>query len=151
MFSSFAQTKSFNLALSQTTNLDSSKLNEFADDNFKFDENDKKFSERVENTMGKGEIAPNKQFLLFSQCFQKTYSADTYICKTRPLIRLTLAVLSLFTNITGVAVLLLNIRQSVSRTVSLKNSMKTLWEKEKMLKTTVFSTISENTNSFVPI
>ena len=29
---------------------------EFADDNFKFDENSKKFSKRVENTVGKGEI-----------------------------------------------------------------------------------------------
>ena len=37
--------------------LDSSKLKEFADDNFKFDENDRKFSKRVENTVGKGEIA----------------------------------------------------------------------------------------------
>ena len=31
----------------------------------------------VENTVGKGEIACYKQFLLFPQCFQKTYSADT--------------------------------------------------------------------------
>ena len=30
--------------------LDSSKLKEFADDNFKFDENGRKFSKRVENT-----------------------------------------------------------------------------------------------------
>ena len=51
--------------------LDSSKLKEFADDNFKFDENGRKLSERVENTVGKGEIAPYEQFLLFPQCFQK--------------------------------------------------------------------------------
>ena len=38
--------------------LDWSKLKQFADDNFKFDENSRKFSERVENTVGKGEIAP---------------------------------------------------------------------------------------------
>ena len=38
--------------------LDSSKLNEFADDNFKVDENGRKFSKWVENTVGKGEIAP---------------------------------------------------------------------------------------------
>ena len=37
--------------------LDSSKLKMFADDNFKFDENGRKFSKRVENTVGKGEIA----------------------------------------------------------------------------------------------
>ena len=31
----------------------------------------KKLSKRVENTVGKGEIAHNEQFLLFPQCFQK--------------------------------------------------------------------------------
>ena len=51
--------------------LDSSKLKEFADDNFKFDENGRKLSEQVENTVGKGEIACYEQFLLFPQCFQK--------------------------------------------------------------------------------
>ena len=45
--------------------LDSSKLKEFADDNFEFDENGRKFSKRVENTVGKGEIARYEQFLLF--------------------------------------------------------------------------------------
>ena len=49
----------------------SSKLKEFADDNFKFDENGRKLSKRVENTVEKGEIARYKQFLLFPQCFQK--------------------------------------------------------------------------------
>ena len=39
--------------------LDSSKLKEFADDNFKFDENGRKLSKRLENTVGKGEIALN--------------------------------------------------------------------------------------------
>ena len=56
--------------------LDSSRLKDFADDNFKFDENGRKFSKRVENTVGKGEIACYVQFLLFPVCFQKT-SADT--------------------------------------------------------------------------
>ena len=51
--------------------LDSSKLKEFADDNFKFDENGRKLSKRVENSVGEEEIARNEQFLLFSQCFQK--------------------------------------------------------------------------------
>ena len=51
--------------------LDSSKLKEFADDNFKFDENRRKLSNQVENTVGKGEIAHYEQFLLFPQCFQK--------------------------------------------------------------------------------
>ena len=58
----------FFLTLSQTTkfgifhfpkrqNLESSKLKEFADDNFKFNENGGEFSKRVENTVGKGENA----------------------------------------------------------------------------------------------
>ena len=51
--------------------LDSSKLKELADDNFKFDENGRKLSKRVENTVGKGEVARFEQFLLFPQCFQK--------------------------------------------------------------------------------
>ena len=51
--------------------LDSSKLTEFVDDNFKFDEIGKKFFKRVENTVGKGEIARYEQFLLFPQCFSK--------------------------------------------------------------------------------
>ena len=50
---------------------DSSKLKEFADDNFRFDENGRKLSKQVENTMGKGEIARHKKFLFFPQCFQK--------------------------------------------------------------------------------
>ena len=57
--------------------LDSSKLIEFADDNFKFDGNGRKFSKRVENNVGKGEIALYEQFLLFPQSFQKIYTADT--------------------------------------------------------------------------
>ena len=57
--------------------LDWFKLKEFADDNFDFDENGGTFSESIENTMGKGEIAHYEQFLLFPQCFQKTCTADT--------------------------------------------------------------------------
>ena len=57
--------------------LDSSKMKEFADKNFKFDENGIKFSKRVENTMGKEEIARYEQFLLFPECFQKSCTADT--------------------------------------------------------------------------
>ena len=57
--------------------LDSSNLKEFADDNFKFDENGRKFPKWVENTVGKGEIARYEQFLLFPQCFQKICTADT--------------------------------------------------------------------------
>ena len=52
--------------------LDRSKLKQSADDNFKFDENSRKFSKRVENIVGKGEIARYEQSLLFPQCFQKS-------------------------------------------------------------------------------
>ena len=45
--------------------------------NFKFDENGRKLSITVENTVGKGEIAHYEQFLLFPQCFQKTCTANT--------------------------------------------------------------------------
>ena len=38
---------------------------------FRFDENGRKLSKRVENTVGKGEIARYEHFLLFPQCFQK--------------------------------------------------------------------------------
>ena len=51
--------------------LDWSKLKQIEDDIFKFDENSRKFSKWVENTVGKGEIAHYEQFLLFPQCFQK--------------------------------------------------------------------------------
>ena len=57
--------------------LDSSKLKEFADDNFKLDEYGKKFSKTLENAVGKGEIARYEQFLLFPQCFQRTCKQDT--------------------------------------------------------------------------
>ena len=43
----------------------------------KFNENGREFSERVENTNGRREIARYKQFLLFPHCFQKTCTADS--------------------------------------------------------------------------
>ena len=53
-----------------------SKLKEFVDDNIKFYENGRKFSEWFENAVGK-EIVRYTQFLLFPQCFLKTYTAAT--------------------------------------------------------------------------
>ena len=64
------------ITLTQTTIFRPSKLKEFADDNIKFVENGKKFSQ-VENTVIKGEIARYEQFLFFPQCFQKTCISDT--------------------------------------------------------------------------
>ena len=55
----------------QMTNFTFSKLKEFADNDFKFDENGRKLSKRVENSVGKGEIARYEQFLLFPQFFEK--------------------------------------------------------------------------------
>ena len=57
--------------------LDYSKPERFADDNFEFDKNGRKFSKWVEDTVRKGEIARYEQFLLFSQCVQKMFTADT--------------------------------------------------------------------------
>ena len=53
--------------------LDSSKQEECANDIFKFDENGRKFSKWLENTVGKKEIAQNEKFLLVPQCFQDLY------------------------------------------------------------------------------
>ena len=58
------------LTLSQTTKFHSLQMREFADDNFKFDNTGRKYSKWVENTVGKGEIAHNKQFLLFLIVFK---------------------------------------------------------------------------------
>ena len=52
-------------------------MKDSADNNFKFDENGRKFSKWVENTVGKGEIAHYEQFLLFAQCFLNINTADT--------------------------------------------------------------------------
>ena len=57
--------------------IDSSELKQFADDSFKFYKNGRQPSKRVENTVGKGEIACYEQFLLFPLCFQKICTAYT--------------------------------------------------------------------------
>ena len=51
--------------------LDSSKLKEFADDNFEFDESDRKFSKRVENTLGKEENCSLRAISHFPTVFPK--------------------------------------------------------------------------------
>ena len=56
--------------------LDSSKLKEFANDNFQFNENGREFCKKLEKTVGKGEIALHKQFLLFPHCFQMARTSD---------------------------------------------------------------------------
>ena len=55
-------------------------MKEFEDDNFKFDKNGRELSKRVENTVGKGEIARYEQFFLFPKCFQKACFQGTSLC-----------------------------------------------------------------------
>ena len=66
------------MGLNKRQTLDFSKLKEFADDNFKFDENGRKFSKCVENTVGKGEIARDEQFLLFFHVVFKRLVLQTH-------------------------------------------------------------------------
>ena len=63
-------------ALGQATNFRLVQTEEFADDNFRFDGNGRKFPNQIKNCVGKGEIACNEQFLLFPRCFQKTCTAN---------------------------------------------------------------------------
>ena len=59
-----------NITLSRTTDFRLfQKMKVFADDHFKFDENGRKFLKQVENTWGKGKIAPCDEFLLLPQYF----------------------------------------------------------------------------------
>ena len=55
------------ITLSQTTNLRIFQIERLC----RLEENGGKFSKRIENTAGKGEIACFKQFLLFPQCFKR--------------------------------------------------------------------------------
>ena len=59
------------LTLYQTTNFRLFQTQTVCRRQFKFDENGRKLSKWVENTVGKGEIAHYEQFFLFPQCFQK--------------------------------------------------------------------------------
>ena len=61
----------FVLTLFQMTNLNFFELIEITDDNFEFDKNGGKSSERVVNTVGKEGIAHYEQFLLLQRSFQK--------------------------------------------------------------------------------
>ena len=59
------------LTLSQLQILDSAKLKQFLDDNFTFDENGRKFTKWIENTVEKGEIACYEQFSFSHNVFKK--------------------------------------------------------------------------------
>ena len=58
-------------------------MKELADNNFEFDENGGKFSETVENTVGKGKIVCYEQLLPFPQSFKKTCKVLLQTRKTR--------------------------------------------------------------------
>ena len=101
--------------------LDWSKLKQIEDDIFKFDENNRKFSKRVENTVVKGEITRYEQFLLFPQCFQKACFLEAS---------------------KGVIVwewVNLLLHRYSFRSINNTQLLKTFWEKEKFLVTNNFS------------
>ena len=66
----------FQLTLSQTTNYRLFQTQRYADDNFELDEYWQKVLQKLEDIVGKGEIGHYQQFLLLTQCFQKTCAAD---------------------------------------------------------------------------
>ena len=59
------------LTLPQITDFKLSQIETVCRGQFKFDEKSSKFSKRVENTVGKEEIARYEQFLLYPHCFLK--------------------------------------------------------------------------------
>ena len=61
--------------------LDSSKLKEFAYNNFKFVKNGRELSKQVENTVGKGEIACYEQFLLFPLFLKRLFKDGRELSK----------------------------------------------------------------------
>ena len=61
------------LTFSKTTDFRPFQIKEFAQDNFQFGDNGRKFSKWVENTVEKREIAHYEQFLLFP-----VFSNDLY-------------------------------------------------------------------------
>ena len=73
-----SKTLSFILTFSQTTNIRLIQTDRVCRRQFQIDENGRKFSKWIENTVGKGDIARYEQFLLFPQCFEKTCTAHTY-------------------------------------------------------------------------
>ena len=61
--------------------LDWSKLKQIADDILNCIQNENEVLYRVENIMRKGEIACEKQFLLYSQCFPQLYIFSVSRCR----------------------------------------------------------------------
>ena len=61
------------LTLSKSTNFRCLQTETVSRQQLQISENGRRFSKRVENTVGKGEIAHDEQFLLFPQCFQDLY------------------------------------------------------------------------------
>ena len=67
-----------NIPLPNDKMFDQSKLKEFADDKINVTQKLKFAGERVENFIGKGENAGYQYFVLFPQCFQKTFTSVSF-------------------------------------------------------------------------
>ena len=78
------KSSAFTLTLSQMTNFRFFQTGRVAEDNFKFNENGGRLSKRVENSVGKGEIANYKQFILFFYSVFKRFVLQT--CKKKGLV-----------------------------------------------------------------
>ena len=117
----------------------SSKLKEFLDNNFEFDENGARLVNSTENAMGKGENARHEQFLLFSQNFQDLYSR--YV-KTKAYLRKKL--IHPFPNYKLKEIADDNLMKMAE---SSSNRSKTLCEKEELL---IMSNFSFSHGVFVP-
>ena len=65
------------------------KFKQSADDNFEIDKNTRKFFKWVENTVGKGEIARDEEFLLFSSTGRRpaSYCHGVVTSCVRPSVR----------------------------------------------------------------
>ena len=96
--------------------LDSSKLKAFADDKLNAAVMMISVFDRVENTVGKGEHAGYQHFLLFPQCFPKTFPYRRLHKSLQPTI-----------------LILMKMAESYP------NQQKTLWKKEKLLNMSNFS------------
>ena len=65
------KSKTLSLTLSQTKILDSPKRKQFADDNFNFDENERDFLKKVENTVGKEKLLVKINFSFARSVFKR--------------------------------------------------------------------------------
>ena len=82
----------------QMTNFRLFQIKKIADDNFKFDEKGRMLSKRVENTVGKGELARYKQFLLFPVFSKGSFPRGIKRCQNGLTLYHTIAIFNPFPN-----------------------------------------------------